>query len=59
MIPVKHRNGKNSSYEVVTRNADKVDGIVSVLPFTPGEKEVILIRQYRFPLGYLHLENPA
>lgn len=43
-------------YEVVVRN--NVSGIVSVLPIT-ADNEVVLIRQFRIPLGREVIEQPA
>lgn len=43
-------------YEVVVRN--NVSSIVSVLPITEND-EVILIRQFRIPLGREVIEQPA
>ncbi len=57
-LEVRHPNGEVSAYEVVRRNTEKVRNIVAVLPFTQ-EGDILLIRQYRFPLGYPHLEVPA
>ena len=49
-------NGRIGTYEVVVRN--KVAGIVSVLPVTQ-DNEIILIRQFRIPLGREVIEQPA
>ncbi len=57
-LEVTHPNGKTSAYEVVRRNSEKVTNIVTVLPITV-DGDIVLIRQFRFPLGYEHLEAPA
>ena len=49
-------NGKTGVYEVVVRN--KVSGIVSVLPITKNN-EIVLIQQFRIPLGREVIEQPA
>ena len=43
---------------MVRRNSEKVTNIVTVLPITV-EGDIVLIRQFRFPLGQSHLEAPA
>lgn len=57
-LELSHPDAKQTAYEVVTRNSERVFGIVSVLPITT-ENEVILIRQYRAPLDRIQLELPA
>lgn len=57
-LELSHPDTKQTAYEVVTRNSEKVFGIVSILPITT-ENEVILIRQYRAPLDRIQLELPA
>ena len=49
-------NGRTGKYEIVVRN--KVQSIVSVLPITTNN-EIVLIRQFRIPLGREVIEQPA
>ena len=53
-----HPNGRQSSYEVVSRHAEKVFGIVTVLPITT-EGEIVMIRQYRAPINQVGIEFPS
>lgn len=50
------RGQKEGKYEVVIRN--NISSIVSVLPITIDD-EIILIRQFRIPLGRYIIEQPA
>lgn len=57
-LSLSHPDGKITPYEVVERNSEKVFWIVSILPIT-HDGQVIMIRQYRAPLGTIQLELPA
>lgn len=57
-LELTHPDGQITPYEVVTRNQERVFGIVSILPITI-DNEIIMIRQYRAPLNRIQLELPA
>jgi ADP-ribose pyrophosphatase len=57
-LEVTHPGWKHSSYEVVSRNKAKTNGVVSILPITK-DSEIIMIEQYRIPVGRMMLELPA
>ncbi len=65
-----HRNGRRSPYYVASRATDisqlkavsrenKPDGVVLYGVYGPERDRVVLIRQYRFPLGGYVYEFPA
>lgn len=45
--------------KAATREYTSHPGAVAVIPFLPGRKEIILVRQYRYPVDKMTLEIPA
>lgn len=69
-MEVKHRDGKVSPYYMVSRNGDtdslkavthhnKPDGVILYGVYGENKDRVVLIRQYRYPIGAYVYEFPA
>lgn len=65
-----HRDGRSSEYYLASRAKDvsqlkavtgenKPDGVVLYGVYGPGKDKIVLIRQYRFPIGGFVYEFPA
>lgn len=69
-MEVQHRDGKVSPYYMVSRNGDmdnlkavthhnKPDGVILYGVYGENKDKVVLIRQYRYPIGAYVYEFPA